>query len=98
MKQKLKPGPNNPEQSGKFATKLKTAADLFKSQIHMYDRYETKKAYPKFVENYLKLLSTVEDYYSSAEASIVLNIIPDKMAKLLRVETTREKEQAKLMH
>ena len=66
MKQKLKPGPNNPEQAGEFATKLKTAVDLFESQIHMYDRYETKKAYQDFVETYLKLLSTVEDYYSFA--------------------------------
>ena len=31
MKQKLKPGPNNPGQAGEFATKLKTAVDLFKS-------------------------------------------------------------------
>ena len=59
----------------------------------MYDRYETKKAYLEFVETYLKLLSTVEDYYSSAEASIVLDIIPDKMAKLLRVENACEKEE-----
>ena len=88
MKQKQKPGPNNPEQAEEFATKLKTAFDLFESQIHMYDRYETEKAYPEFVETYLKLLSVVEDYYNSAEASIVLEIIPDNMAKPLRVETT----------
>ena len=43
MKQKLKPGPNNVEQAGEFATKLKTAVDLFKSRIHMHDRYETER-------------------------------------------------------
>ena len=59
----------------------------------MYDRYKTEKAYPEFVETYLKLLSAVEDYYSFAEASIVLDIIPDKMAKLLRVEIACEKEE-----
>ena len=76
MEQKLKPGPNNPEQAGKLTTKLKTAVDLFESHIHTYDRYETKKAYREFVETYLKLLSMVEEYYSFAKASIVLDIIP----------------------
>ena len=89
----MKPGPNNLEQAGEFATKLKTAVDLFESQIHTYDRYETEKAYPQFVETYLKLLSAVEDCYSFTEASIVLDIIPDKMAKLLRVKTAHEKEE-----
>ena len=93
MKQKLKPVHNNPEQAGKFTTKLKTAVDLFESHIHTYDRYETKKAYPEFVETYLKLLSMAEDYYSFAKASVVLDIIPDKMAKLLRVEIACEKEE-----
>ena len=93
MKQKLKLGPNNPELAGKFITKLKTAVDLFESRIHTYDRYKTEKAYSEFVETYLKLLSMVEDYYSFAKASIVLDIVPDKMAKLLRVETACEKEE-----
>ena len=35
----------------------------------------------------------MKDYYSFAKASIVLDIIPDKMAKLLRVETAHEKEE-----
>ena len=60
MKQKLKPGPNNAEQAGKLTMKLKTAVDLFESQIHMYDRYKTEKASQEFVETYLKLLSAVK--------------------------------------
>ena len=50
-------------------------------------------AYLEFVQTYQKLLFMVEDYYSFAKASIVLVIIPDKMAKLLRVETAHEKEE-----
>ena len=63
------------------------------SQIHTYDRYETEKAYAEFVATYHKLLSKVEDYYKNANTSVVLDIIPDKMAKVLRVETAREKEE-----
>ena len=92
-KPKLKPGPINPEQAGEFATKLTKTVDLFKTRIYSYDRYETEKTYPEFVNIYLKLLSEVEDYYSNAKASIVLDTIPDKMAKMLRIETTREKEE-----
>ena len=92
-KPKLKPGPNNPEQAGEFATKLTTAVDLFKTRIHSYDRYEMEKVYPVFVDTYLKLLSQVEDYYGNAKASIVLDTVPDKMAKMLRMETAWEKEK-----
>ena len=35
----------------------------------------------------------MEDYYKNANASVVLDIIPDKMAKMLRVETAWEKEE-----
>ena len=92
-KPKLKPGPNNPEQAGEFATKLTKAVDLFETRIHLYDRYEMKKAYPEFVNTYLKLLSEVEDYYSNTKASIVLDTVLDKMAKMLGMETAQEKEE-----
>ena len=93
VKTKLKPGPNNPEQAGEFTTKLKAAVDLFENRIHSYNRYDTKRAYPEFVDTYLKLLSEVEDYYGSAKVSIVLDTVEDKMAKMLRMETAHEKEE-----
>ena len=39
------------------------------------------------------MLSEVEDYYEQANLSVVLDIIPDKWAKMLRVETAWEKEE-----
>ena len=66
-KLKQKPGPNNPEQAEEFATKLKKAVDLFENRIHSYDRYDTEKAYPDFVDTYHKLLSQVEDCYKPAK-------------------------------
>ena len=92
-KPKLKPGPNNPQQAGAFSTQLKDSVDLFESKFHTYDRYETEKAYPEIVAIYHKLLSEVEDYYKHANLSVVLDIIPEKMAKMLRVETAWEKEE-----
>ena len=91
-KPKIKLGPNNPKQAESFSTQLKDAVDLFEIRIHTYDRYETEKAYPEFVATYHKLLSEVEDYYKHAIPSVVLDIIPDKMAKMMRVETAWEKE------
>ena len=92
-KLKMKPGPNNPQQTEAFTTWLKDAVDFFESRIHTYDRYETERAYLEFVATYHKLLSEAEDYYKHANLSVVLDIIPDKMAKMLRVETTWEKEE-----
>ena len=95
-KLKTKPGPNNPEQAEAFSTWLKDAVDLFEARIHTYDRYETEKAYPEFFATYHKLLSEVEDYYKHAIPSVVLDIIPTKMATMMRVEMAREREdQAK---
>ena len=95
-KPKTKPGPNNPEQAEAFSTQLKDMVDLSEARIHTYDRYETEKAYPEFVSTYHKLLSEVEDYCKHAIPSVVLDIIPDKMAKMMRVEMAWEKEdQAK---
>ena len=75
---------------------MKDTVDLFEARIHTYDRYETEKAYPEFVATYHKLLSEVEDYYKHAIPSVVLDIIPDKMAKMMLIETAWEKEdQAK---
>ena len=95
VKKKLKAGPNNSEHAGEFVTKLTAAMDLFESRIHSYDRYETELAYPEFVDTYLELFSEVEDYYDHTKASIVLDTIEDKMAKMLQMETTHKKEQAK---
>ena len=92
-KPNMKPGPNNPEQAEAFSTQLKDTVDLFEIRIHTYDRYETEKAYPEFVATYHKLLSKVEDYYKHTIPSVVLDIIHDKIAKMLRVETAQEKKE-----
>ena len=52
-----------------------------------------ERAYPEFMDTYLELLSEVEDYYGNAKASIVLDTVEDKMAKMLRMETAHEKEE-----
>ena len=82
---KTKPGSNNPKQAEAFSTHLKDTVDLFEARIHTYDRYETEKACPEFVSTYHKLLSEVEDYYKHAILNVVLDIIPDKMAKMMRL-------------
>ena len=85
VKTKLRPGLNNLERAGEFATKLTAAVDLFESRIHSYNRCDTEKDYPEFVDTYLELLSEVEDYYGNAKASIFLDTVEDKVAKMLKM-------------
>ena len=81
------------KQAEAFSTQLKDAVDLFEIRIHTYDRYETENTYPEFVATYHKVLSKDEDYYKHAIPSVVVDIIFNKMAKMMREETAREKEE-----
>ena len=70
--------------------------DLFENRIHSYNHYEAEQAYPEFIDKIAKLLAEVEDYFKPAKVSVVLDIIKDKTAKMLQMETAHEQEdQAK---
>ena len=69
---------------------LDKAVETFASKIHSYDRYKVEVAYSDFVEQYYDLLSEVEDYYKDASVQGVLDLLEDKICKMLRVETEHE--------
>ena len=93
---KLKLGPNNPEEAEQLKEDLKKPVDLFENRIHSHACYEVEQAYPKFIDKYAKQLAEVEDYFKPAKVSALLDIIKDKTAKMLLIETAHEwEEQAK---
>ena len=93
---KLKPGPNNPDVTSAFVSKIKKATDQFAQIIHSYEPYKIQDAYSDYVLRYYELLVQVEDYFLDASMKTVLELINNMTCKCMRMETEREQENQAL--
>ena len=58
--------------------------DKFMTDIRGYDCYKQEEAYGEFTRKYTKLLKELDNYFEGADPKLVLELVDDKMCKLIR--------------
>ena len=89
---KKKPGPCNPDQAAKFVEETNKSLDRFLEKMHNYKPYAIEEAYTVLISEYHHALYEIKEYFQKADTGVVLGLIDDKSCKMLRVETTKERE------
>ena len=93
---KKKPGPNNPEEVSEFVEQINEAVDKFSKTIYQYEPYSIQDAYSDFVGRYYEPLSKIEDYFVDASLTAVLELVGNRMCKIMSVEMERERKEQEL--
>ena len=80
----LKTAYNNPNEAKQFVNNITGLTDTFMADIRCYNRYCQEEAYPEFVMKYMKELKQLDNYFDTTDPSLVLDLIDDKLCKLIR--------------
>ena len=75
---------NNPKETEQFVKKVIKLVDSFVANVTDYNRYKQEEAYGELVQKYTKELKQLDDYFNGADPKLVLDLIDDKMCKVLR--------------